>query len=401
MGEAREQTLRELAKPYYTQQPLCIVYPETTVPFELKLSLVHLLSNFRGLLSSDRSNIDAAVGGALADKTLTEASQLISTMVAQGGLLQIKTCGVVGHASKACPQGQPQVNAIEGFQMKYDPHGKAPAQPEHVNVSAIILRSDKEIPSSSKVPSPVQPPKKPEKVIDHDNKINEYEESSIFPEAAFLAASRRLAAQTRSVPRPTERTRRNPLETVVVAEEAIKDGVVVVEDVVAEEKDKGNDVLVPKTPETIIIAEIFYKPPQMEEEDPDLAMKEIAGGVLPEEAKKEELKAAEAEKEAKARLKKAVEAEKEDEKKKKRKEKKAGKADSSHHHKSRKNKEKKNDDEDKEAKKKRREEKEERKLRRKENRRLREEEKEQQRAASLEKDGESTSVREDRGKQHN
>ncbi|XP_038896676.1 uncharacterized protein LOC120084936 [Benincasa hispida] len=118
---------------------------------------------YSGLLPLEKSNIDAATSGALADKMPIEASQLISTMtensqnfgtrsfyniisqsskvselrmqiynlislftqVAQGGLPQVKACGACGlaeHTSRACPQAQ--VNAIGGFQRKYDPHGQ-------------------------------------------------------------------------------------------------------------------------------------------------------------------------------------------------------------------------------------------------------------------------------------
>lgn len=39
-----------------------------------------MLYFYSGLLSSDKDTIDATVGGALANKTLTEARQLILTM---------------------------------------------------------------------------------------------------------------------------------------------------------------------------------------------------------------------------------------------------------------------------------------------------------------------------------
>ncbi|XP_038885414.1 nucleolar protein 58-like [Benincasa hispida] len=185
---------------------------------------------------------------------------------------------------------------------------------------------------------------------------------------------------------------------MVVAEKAIKDGVVMMEDVVAEEKDKGNDVLVLETPEATIITEIFDEPPQMEEEEIAIIKREeneivVEERVCCQKRPRRKLKATKAEKEAEARLKKAAEVEKEDEKKKKkRKEKNVGKAESSHHQKFRKNKEKKYDNEDEGAKKKRRKEKEDRRLQRKKKRHLREEEKAKQRAASPEKDGELTSV---------
>ena len=48
-----ERTLRELAAPDLTQQPLCIQYPELNVSFELKSGLIHLLPNFHGLENED------------------------------------------------------------------------------------------------------------------------------------------------------------------------------------------------------------------------------------------------------------------------------------------------------------------------------------------------------------
>ncbi|PIN21584.1 hypothetical protein CDL12_05712 [Handroanthus impetiginosus] len=50
---ANERTLRELAAPNLTQQPLCIEYPQLDVPFELKSGLIHLLPTFRGLENED------------------------------------------------------------------------------------------------------------------------------------------------------------------------------------------------------------------------------------------------------------------------------------------------------------------------------------------------------------
>ncbi|XP_038890639.1 protein MNN4-like [Benincasa hispida] len=77
--------------------------------------------------------------------------------------------------------------------------------------------------------------------------------------------------------------------------------------------------------------------------------------------------------------------------------KKVGEGEQSHHHKEKKNKEKKEDEKDEEAKLRKRKEKEERKERRHEERRLKKEEEKKKKAASPEMDGESTSVREDRG----
>ena len=49
----RERTLRELATPDVTQQPLCIEYPVLEAAFELKSGLIHLLPTFRGLENED------------------------------------------------------------------------------------------------------------------------------------------------------------------------------------------------------------------------------------------------------------------------------------------------------------------------------------------------------------
>ena len=49
----QERTLRELAAPDVTQQPLCIEYPNLNVGFELKSGLIHLLPIFRGLENED------------------------------------------------------------------------------------------------------------------------------------------------------------------------------------------------------------------------------------------------------------------------------------------------------------------------------------------------------------
>lgn len=46
---AQNQTLRQLAKAPNDKQPLCITFLNVKAPFELKPSLIHLLSTFRGL----------------------------------------------------------------------------------------------------------------------------------------------------------------------------------------------------------------------------------------------------------------------------------------------------------------------------------------------------------------
>ena len=49
----QQRTLRELATPDVTQQPLCIEYPTLDVGFELKSGLIHLLPTFRGFENED------------------------------------------------------------------------------------------------------------------------------------------------------------------------------------------------------------------------------------------------------------------------------------------------------------------------------------------------------------
>ncbi|KAK8997997.1 hypothetical protein V6N11_012531 [Hibiscus sabdariffa] len=44
-----DQTIRELAAAPYSQQPLCITFPNGEVPFSLKTGLIHLLPTFHGL----------------------------------------------------------------------------------------------------------------------------------------------------------------------------------------------------------------------------------------------------------------------------------------------------------------------------------------------------------------
>ncbi|KAL0310320.1 UNVERIFIED_CONTAM: hypothetical protein Scaly_2939500 [Sesamum calycinum] len=122
MAQNQKQTINEMTSPGLNQQPLCIEYPTLDVDFELKSGLIHLLPTFRGLAGEDpykhlkefhmvcsgmrpqgvteeqvklrafpfslglskanRSLVDAASGGALYDKTPTEARKLITTMAA-------------------------------------------------------------------------------------------------------------------------------------------------------------------------------------------------------------------------------------------------------------------------------------------------------------------------------
>ncbi|KAL0320090.1 UNVERIFIED_CONTAM: hypothetical protein Sradi_5270500 [Sesamum radiatum] len=85
MAQNPERTIKEMTSLDLNQQPLCIEYPNLDVDFELKSGLIHLLPTFRGiagLTEANRSLVDAASGGALYDKTPTEARKLITTMAA-------------------------------------------------------------------------------------------------------------------------------------------------------------------------------------------------------------------------------------------------------------------------------------------------------------------------------
>ncbi|XP_038887232.1 nucleolar protein 58-like [Benincasa hispida] len=196
-------------------------------------------------------------------------------------------------------------------------------------------------------------------------------------EAAFLAASRRLAAQAHTIPKLARRSRRNPL---TVRPSVFKRG--------------GSTESMPRPTPAVSIESERKRHDDTEVFGSILSTLEQEGG-LPEAGLEE------AEKEDKKRGKQLEEDKKEDKKKKKSKAKKAGGAECSRHCKARKNREQKDDDKDEEAKKERKKkEKMERRLRRREKRRLREEEEARQRATSPEKDRESTSVRENRGKRH-
>ncbi|KAL0451462.1 UNVERIFIED_CONTAM: hypothetical protein Slati_1124300 [Sesamum latifolium] len=88
----------------------------------------HLLIQYfyEGLSETNRSLVDAASGGALYDKTPTEARKLITIMAANnqqfGKTQQIKACGIytsLGHSTDACPtlheERTMHANAVGGF----------------------------------------------------------------------------------------------------------------------------------------------------------------------------------------------------------------------------------------------------------------------------------------------
>ncbi|XP_057249961.1 uncharacterized protein LOC130591074 [Beta vulgaris subsp. vulgaris] len=81
MGD--ERTLKELGAPKLDDEPLCIVFPTLERPLKLNSGFLNLLPKFygnAGLLPNDRGMIDAASGGALVDKTPTQARNLIANM---------------------------------------------------------------------------------------------------------------------------------------------------------------------------------------------------------------------------------------------------------------------------------------------------------------------------------
>jgi hypothetical protein len=70
--DGNNRTLKELAAPDVTYQPLGIQYPDTDMHFELKSCLIHLLLKFHGLSGED------------AHKHLKEFHIVCSTMRPQG-----------------------------------------------------------------------------------------------------------------------------------------------------------------------------------------------------------------------------------------------------------------------------------------------------------------------------
>ncbi|KNA09493.1 hypothetical protein SOVF_152900, partial [Spinacia oleracea] len=175
--EMGERTLKEMAAPNTGDDPLCIVFPELDKPLKLNSGFLNLLPKYygkSGLLPTDRGMIDASSGGALVDKTPTQARALISNMAQntqqhgsrndvkrvngvdlsgiqnqlQENAQQIATlttlvskivasneskarvCGICcneSHLTDKCPELQSEtVNAIGGYsgQRKYDPYSQ-------------------------------------------------------------------------------------------------------------------------------------------------------------------------------------------------------------------------------------------------------------------------------------
>ncbi|XP_038896302.1 vicilin-like seed storage protein At2g18540 [Benincasa hispida] len=232
-------------------------------------------------------------------------------------------------------------------------------------------------------------------------------------EAAFLAASRRLATQARHTPRLVgkpdathcpqnllhsrgEQARKACLfdeekeedEVVTAVEAAIKDAIVTE---IARELEKEAVEAVDVAINDAIIVEVAKEAGKEKEEiamvvavpAPEVVVLEVAGGALLEDSP-----------DAPEQTVREVDEEKKKKEKKRKRENKEGWVESSRHRKSKKNK---RDDEDEKAQKKRKQEKEERKMPRRERRHLRKKAKAAQQAATPVMDGESTSVRENHG----
>ncbi|KAL0283927.1 UNVERIFIED_CONTAM: hypothetical protein Sangu_2857900 [Sesamum angustifolium] len=218
MAIVPERTINDMTSPDLNQQPLCIEYPDLEVNFELKSGLIHLLPTFRGLAgedphkhlkefhvvcsgeslfeywgrfnelvkscphhqipdhlliqyfyeglsSMDRKLIDAASGGALFNKTPTEARNLISIMASNTQQFGTRyddpprrsndrknsTCKSMwymhspAHVTDMCPTLQEgpteHADAIGGFsgqqQRRYDPFSNTynPGWKDHPNLS--------------------------------------------------------------------------------------------------------------------------------------------------------------------------------------------------------------------------------------------------------------------------
>ncbi|KAL0284825.1 UNVERIFIED_CONTAM: hypothetical protein Sangu_2807800 [Sesamum angustifolium] len=210
MAVVPERTINDMTSPNLNQQPLCIKYPDLEVNFELKSGLIHLLPTFRGLAgedphkhlkefhvvcsgeslfeywgrfnelvkscphhqipdhlliqyfyeglsSMDRKLIDAASGGALFNKTPTEARNLISIMASNTQQFGTRyddpprrsnehvVYAPRAHVTDMCPTLQEgpteHADAIGGFsgqqQRRYDPFSNTynPGWKDHPNLS--------------------------------------------------------------------------------------------------------------------------------------------------------------------------------------------------------------------------------------------------------------------------
>ncbi|XP_048232888.1 uncharacterized protein LOC125370638 [Ricinus communis] len=171
-------TLKELAAPDLNQQPLCITFPNIAVDFELKSGLIHLLPSFRGcagqLQMAQVCGI-CSLQGHPTDMCLTLQQDSMQEANALGGFTsqsQRKYGPFSNHYNSGWRDHPNLSYGNQGGQQKYPSQnfnrqpqasnsaskleaqnsGKLPSQPEinlKENVSAISLRSGKEIPSGS------------------------------------------------------------------------------------------------------------------------------------------------------------------------------------------------------------------------------------------------------------
>ncbi|XP_038882399.1 retinitis pigmentosa 9 protein-like [Benincasa hispida] len=193
----------------------------------------------------------------------------------------------------------------------------SPSTPDQVAMREVAFlaasRREEEAPRPTPPVSTEIKRKRRDDTVVFGNILSTLEQRGRLPEAGVV-----------NQPLPTEE------EAVVVADEPVKDRVVMVEEIVVEEEEKENDVLVPETQEATVIAKIYNEPSRREEEEiaieeakeaevalvtPDITMEEVAGDARPEDAEKEDKK----------KKKQPEVAEKKD-KKKKKKGKKAGEA---------------------------------------------------------------------------
>ncbi|XP_019177672.1 PREDICTED: uncharacterized protein LOC109172885 [Ipomoea nil] len=221
-----QRTLRKLSAPNMNQQPLCIQHPTLEVGFELR----------SGLLPMERNMMDAASGGAIVNKTPCQARDLISIMAANsqqfgcrqdassrrvnelviGNVQQVKACGicaVTGHPIDMCPTLQydscEQANVIGGMfhnnklhlhnklhlliQLastvgRLESQGKLSSQtivnPKQ-NVSAITLRSGKELSEPTQVRKTPNQDEETEKEVhqsqDDQKPIGEHPKTMVIP----------------------------------------------------------------------------------------------------------------------------------------------------------------------------------------------------------------------------
>ncbi|VFQ71584.1 unnamed protein product, partial [Cuscuta campestris] len=199
--EQKMATLKELAAPDLNVQPLAITYTELEKHLKLNSGFINLLPKFHGLLPTDRNNVDAASGGALVNKTPTQARELfnliaqntqqfgtretlvkkvnelesksieqklseltcmMSKLVSGGGNVRGIHCGVCcleGHATDACPTHSHKIRSqSRDFRIATDViisnlqaqmNQRIPSQPfpnPKENIKAVVLRNKKQLP---------------------------------------------------------------------------------------------------------------------------------------------------------------------------------------------------------------------------------------------------------------